>query len=98
MRHSLNIVVAMLSMAAGAWQGTTAQTEQPRSLADAPAAHGSAAPVTLRGCLQKGQAPGTFLLTRHPDRGRADAASAPARAAGRPHADATAVAAARRQL
>jgi hypothetical protein len=61
-RHSLNIVVAMLSMAAGAWQGTTAQTEQPGS------AQGTAAasPLTLRGCVQKGQAAGTFLLVMTP--------------------------------
>ena len=61
MRHSLNIVVAMLSMAAGAWQGTTAQTEQPRSASQSQST-AAASPLTLRGCVQKGQAAGTFLL------------------------------------
>src|SRR5215217_1799709 len=74
-RHSLNIIVAMLSMAAGAWQGTTAHTEQP-----APAARheqsSTARQVTLSGCVHKGQAPGTFLLTG-PEAGVAPA-SAPA--------------------
>jgi len=51
----------MLSMAAGAWQGTTAQTEQPRSASQAQSA-AAESPVTLRGCVQKGQAAGTFLL------------------------------------
>jgi hypothetical protein len=50
-------------MAAGAWQGTTAQTEQPPLLAEQGPRAESQSPVTLRGCLQKGQAPGTFVLT-----------------------------------
>jgi hypothetical protein len=62
MRHSFNIVVALLSMAAGAWQGTTAHSEQP-----GPTAHGSAAgrtpkQIVLHGCVEKGVAPGTYLL------------------------------------
>jgi hypothetical protein len=61
MRHSLTIVVALLSMAAGAWRGTTAHSVQsapaPRSPAGTPAA-----PILLRGCVEKGGAPGTFLL------------------------------------
>ena len=62
MRHSVNIVVALLSMAAGAWTGTTAQTEQPGLLAEQGPRAESPSSVTLRGCLQKGQAAGTFLL------------------------------------
>jgi hypothetical protein len=62
--RSLTIVVAMVSMAAGAWQGNTrAQSEEPRSDAQ------SATPrqITLRGCVQKGQAPRSFfLVTREP--------------------------------
>jgi hypothetical protein len=80
MRHGVNIVVAVLSMAAGAWQGTTAQTEQPGLVADQGPRAKSSSPVTLRGCLQKGQAAGTFLLiTPGPlmERG-VDAASPPA--------------------
>jgi hypothetical protein len=61
-RHRVNIVVAVLSMAAGAWQGTPAQTEQPGLLAEQGPRAKSSSPVTLRGCLQKGQAAGTFLL------------------------------------
>jgi hypothetical protein len=69
----------MLSMAAGAWQGTTAQTEQP-----GPASHSgsavAASAVTVRGCLQKGQAAGTFLLVTAADPAEAalDPASSPA--------------------
>jgi hypothetical protein len=67
MRHSLNIVVALLSMAAGAWQGTTAHSEQPGPTARRPAPATPATPVVLRGCVEKGAAPGTFLLvTRDP--------------------------------
>jgi hypothetical protein len=76
-RHSLNIIVAMLSMAAGAWQGTTAHTEQP-----APAARheqsSTARQVTLNGCVHKGQAPGTFLLTAADPEAGVAPASAPA--------------------
>jgi hypothetical protein len=62
MRHSLTIVVALLSMAAGAWQGTTAHSEQPAPAARQPASATPAAPVLLRGCVEKGASPGTFLL------------------------------------
>ena len=62
MRHSLNIVVALLSMAAGAWQGTTAHSEQPAPSARRPVSGTPAALVLLRGCVEKGTAPGTFLL------------------------------------
>jgi hypothetical protein len=61
-RHSFNIVVAMLSMAAGAWQGTTAQTEQPGSTASEHQIGKAPRPLTLRGCVQKGQAAGSFVL------------------------------------
>jgi len=69
----------MLSMAAGAWHGTTAQTEPPRSVSHAGSA-AAVSPVTLRGCLQKGQATGTFLLTTTASAAEAglDPASAPA--------------------
>jgi hypothetical protein len=50
----------MLSMAAGAWQGTTAQSEQPGS--SSTLAQGGSTQLTLRGCVQKGQAAGTYLL------------------------------------
>ena len=63
MRHSLNIIVAMLSMAAGAWQGTTAQTDQPASPARQEQSRKTPAQVTLVGCVLKGLLPGTFLLT-----------------------------------
>ena len=62
MRHSLNIVVALLSMAAGAWQGTTAHSEQPAPPARRTASGTPSALVLLRGCVEKGAAPGTFLL------------------------------------
>jgi hypothetical protein len=62
MRHSLNIVVALLSMAAGAWQGTTAHSEQPAPAARRTVSGTPAAVVLLRGCVEKGAAPGTFLL------------------------------------
>jgi hypothetical protein len=62
-RHSLNIIVAMLSMAAGAWQGTTAQTEQSGSPAGYEQSRKASTGATLRGCVQRGQAPGSFLLS-----------------------------------
>jgi hypothetical protein len=61
-RHSLNIIVAMLSMAAGAWQGTTAQTESSRPATRQDQVRKAAAPVTLRGCLRRGATAGAFLL------------------------------------
>ena len=63
MRHRVNIVVAMLSMAAGAWQGTPAQTEQPRSLADLPPRAEAFPSLTHYECQRKGQPPGTFVLS-----------------------------------
>jgi len=56
----------MVSMAAGAWQGNTrAQSEELRS--DARAQSATPHQITLRGCIQKGQAPRSFfLVTREP--------------------------------
>src|SRR5919112_5957361 len=59
-RHSLNIIVAIISMAAGAWHGTTAQTGQPGPTRRAVRANADA--LTLRGCVQKGSVPGQFVL------------------------------------
>jgi len=61
-RHSFNIIVAMLSMAAGAWQGTTAQTEQPGSTTGQHQSTNAPRQLTLRGCVRKGPAPGSFVL------------------------------------
>jgi hypothetical protein len=52
-------------MAAGAWQGTTAHSEQPASAAHQPGSGTRAPLVLLRGCVEKGAAPGTFLLVTH---------------------------------
>jgi hypothetical protein len=62
-RHRVNIVVAVLSMAAGAWQGTTAQREQPGLLADQPRRKEASARLAHRGCLQNWPAPATFVLS-----------------------------------
>lgn len=62
MRHSLTILIAMLSMAAGAWQGTRAHSDQPRSSTAYDHARNAPAQLTLRGCMQNGEAPGTVLL------------------------------------
>jgi hypothetical protein len=50
----------MLSMAAGAWQGTTAQTE-PAGSASEHSNKGSQQ-LTLRGCVHKGYAAGSYVL------------------------------------
>jgi hypothetical protein len=60
-RHSLNIIVALLSMAAGAWQGTTAQNESGPATRQEQGRK-AAAPVTLRGCVRRGATAGAFLL------------------------------------
>jgi hypothetical protein len=86
-RHRVNIVVAVLSMAAGAWQGTTAQREQPGLLADQPPRKEASARLAHRGCLQNWPAPATFVLS---DSGSLPASRAGARRRERVPSNATA--------
>jgi hypothetical protein len=69
-RQRVNIVVAMLSMAAGAWQGTQPQTEQPRSVADLARRTEASPSLTRYECQQKGQPPATFVLSNSGIHGR----------------------------